>query len=470
MSKIVVVLFLFSVFFISFLPVKDTDFGWHYRCGKEFFQNKDICLKNNFSYFLPRYQSANPHLLYDLLIAFLFDRFGFNGLSVFYSSLLSLSALIFINLTAPSLFLKIVVFYLMFFLSYSVFGLGLRSQIISYLFFLLILFILEKTKTKSRYLFFLPLLFFIWVNSHIGFFIGLIAFLFFIVKDNIRLLYDRTIHVTSNFATIVIFIAAFLATLINPFGPNVYQEIVNHATSSMNQMIAEWVGPPIWQKILILIFIFGAVILMLKQKSFSLFYFLWIAFFGYFAFLARRNLLFFYTSFFLLLIYHLDNGRDKDGAINNLLLPILISIGLFFAIVNIPTTLNFHRFRDVYCHQGLSRYPCRAIKSYPQLSGNVFNTYEWGGFLIWQKPNIKVFVDGRMPAWKDKMGKSPYQVFLEIIQTQPGWNEKLRKWRTDYLLISKGTFLDLLLEKEAAKYNWRKVYGDETAVIYKNKL
>ncbi|PIZ66716.1 hypothetical protein COY13_04950, partial [Candidatus Roizmanbacteria bacterium CG_4_10_14_0_2_um_filter_36_35] len=97
---------------------------------------------------------------------------------------------------------------------------------------------------------------------------------------------------------------------------------------------------------------------------------------------------------------------------------------------------------------GLSKYPCQAIKNYPKLSGNVYAMYEWGGFLIWQKPTIKVFIDGRMPAWKDENGQSPYQVFLDIIQTQPGWNEKLKELKTNHLLISNGTFLDLLLKEK----------------------
>lgn len=122
-----------------------------------------------------------------------------------------------------------------------------------------------------------------------------------------------------------------------------------------------------------------------------------------------------------------------------------------------------------YCNQGLTKYPCQAIKNYPQLSGNVFSMYEWGGFLIWQKPNIKVFVDGRMPAWKDENGKSPYQVFLEIIQTQPGWNEQLRKWGTNYLLIGRGTFLNLFLQNDSIKYGWQEEYRNDVAVIYKNK-
>jgi len=109
-------------------------------------------------------------------------------------------------------------------------------------------------------------------------------------------------------------------------------------------------------------------------------------------------------------------------------------------------------------------------RCYLCFSTSPYAAYEWGGFLIWQKPAVKVFVDGRMPAWRDKNGKSPYQVYLEIIQAQPGWNEKLRSLKTNYLLINSGTFLDLLLAKEAKKYNWQEVYRDKTAVIYKNIL
>lgn len=100
--------------------------------------------------------------------------------------------------------------------------------------------------------------------------------------------------------------------------------------------------------------------------------------------------------------------------------------------------------------------------------GNVFSMYEWGGFLIWRKPKIKVFVDGQMPSWKDNQGKSPYQVFLEIIQTKDNWNKRLKALKTDYLLITTDSFLDLLLQKEAKKYGWQEEYRDDLAVIYKN--
>lgn len=32
-------------------------------------------------------------------------------------------------------------------------------------------------------------------------------------------------------------------------------------------------------------------------------------------------------------------------------------------------------------------------------AGNLFNSYNFGGFLIWRLPEKKIFIDGRMPSW-----------------------------------------------------------------------
>jgi len=30
----------------------------------------------------------------------------------------------------------------------------------------------------------------------------------------------------------------------------------------------------------------------------------------------------------------------------------------------------------------------------------LFNDYDFGGYLIWQLPQTKIYIDGRMPSWK----------------------------------------------------------------------
>jgi len=461
MKKTVIFLFFISIFLLSFFPVKDTDFGWHYRCGKEFLTFSNLCLKNNFSYFLFDYKSYYPGHFYDIFLTFIYDRFGFIGLSLIGSIIFTLVAFIWLKLLKTDLWIKITSFYGIFFLSANVFSLGFRSQLITYLFFLLLLLILEKSEKNKNYLFTLPPLFFLWVNSHIGFFIGLIVLGFFVFHHFLRSPLKMK-------WLLFVFLLSFFATLMNPFGVNVYQEILNHASSPLNKMIAEWVEPPFWQSILIIASTLTGLSAILRQKYKFIFNILLILFFSFLALKVRRNLPFFYTSFFYVFLNNLSLKFNFSKKLNEITVPILTSLIILVAIIHIPKTIRFDTSWNEYCYKGLSVLPCQALKKYPQLSGNVYAMYEWGGFLIWQKPKIKIFVDGRMPAWKDENGKSPYQVFLDIIQTQPGWNEKLNRWKTNYLLITNGTFLDLLLQKEAGKYHWRQMYRDEVAVVYKN--
>jgi hypothetical protein len=43
----------------------------------------------------------------------------------------------------------------------------------------------------------------------------------------------------------------------------------------------------------------------------------------------------------------------------------------------------------------LREAPCR---------GDIFNDFDFGGYMIWQLPGKKVYIDGRMPSWADTGG------------------------------------------------------------------
>lgn len=416
-----------NLFFAFLLPVRDNDFGWHYRCGGK------LCLTNEYSYFLPNYHWAYPSFLYDISLAKIFDNFGFFGISVFGAVIFTAIFLIYFFLLKGSFAFRIFFIVAAAVLSWSIFSLGYRSQILGSLFFVLELLILEKRK-----FWFLPLLFFLWANAHPSFFLGPLILIIYGVKKPLPFF----------------FIISVAATLINPFGWRIYGEIIQHLRSPLGTMIAEWTRPGDQQLILLIISFLMAIILFFLKKDFRNYKFLLLIIFGLFAFSARRNLPLFYLTFFLFLSEQINWRWDLGFA----MFPILISSFFFF----IPNN-NFNE--EAYCHN-LS-LPCRAVQKYSFEPGNIFNTYEWGGYLIWKLPKNKIFVDGRMPAWQDENGESPYAVFLKILQTQPGWNEKLEKLNTKYLFIGKGTFLDLLLQKESAKYYWREEYRDEISAIYK---
>ncbi|MDP2860975.1 MAG: hypothetical protein Q8N98_04680, partial [bacterium] len=98
-------------------------------------------------------------------------------------------------------------------------------------------------------------------------------------------------------------------------------------------------------------------------------------------------------------------------------------------------------------------------------TGNGFNNYGWGGFLIWSFPEAPTFIDGRMDTWKknDAGILSEYKTVWEL---KPGWENIFRKYNIGWVLTEPDSPLagGLKLHPE-----WQIVFEDKTSVIF-NKI
>jgi len=484
LEKIIYATFAVLLLLVFFLPVKDTDFGWHYRCGEEFITQGKLCLQNEYAYFLPNYKWANPNFIYDISLAKVFDHFGFVGVSILGSVIFALIFLLFFSILGGPYLLRVIAISLVSVLSFSVLSLGYRSQILGLLFVLIELFILNlKGSTLSRLNLskveplktaVLTALFLLWSNSHPSFFLGPLILICFIIEKVVRVYLDKN-NLDRNKTHSIIYYSAFflipsLATLINPFGLRIYQEVLQHFQSPLGQMIAEWTMPDWWQVVLIITIGITIISLVAIKKIALDFRLALLLIFACFAILARRNLsLYYIIAFWLLSELSVSfNITEKTKQILQATTLVALILALPIFAFQISQTVTFDTNPSIYCQDGQMRLSCEAVKKLKDKTGNLFNMYEQGGFLIWQLPQMKIFADGRMPAWKDENGQSPYQVYLEIIQAQPGWNEQLKKYGTNYLLINNGTFLDLLLqEKGAPTFGWQEDYRDQLSVIYR---
>lgn len=480
LAGLTVVLLIFNLLLVFFLPIKDTDFGWHYRCGEEFLKSGRFCLYNEFSYYLPNYQWAYSSFLYDISLALIFDAFGFLGVSIFGSLFFTIIFLILFKLFQADCWVKITALIMIFFLSQNVFSLGYRSQILGLLFFVLELIILQNSTfimanpkkiepSKMRLIWVFPLFFF-WANSHPSFFLGLLVLTSFLFDMLIREIRQRgECLMTKIVVSLLVILVSALITLLNPFGFGIYQEVWKHFQSPLHTMIAEWAAPGLWQIFFIIINSLLIIYLALIKKIKSDYRLVLLLLFAIFAVSARRNIPLYYIIAFWFISeteIFLGFSYGIKRLLNFITFGFLI-IGAIFSLPQIKRTITFDTNYDFYCNKGFGRLPCQAAEKLKDKTGNLFNMYEQGGYLIWKLPQIKVFSDGRMPAWKDESGTSPYQVYLEIIQAQPGWNQRLKKYGTDYLLINNGTFLDLLLrEKETDTFGWQEEYRDSLSVIY----
>ena len=109
-------------------------------------------------------------------------------------------------------------------------------------------------------------------------------------------------------------------------------------------------------------------------------------------------------------------------------------------------------------HQHLPFYSCEFI-SKNQISGNIFNDYNFGGFLLWSSyPELRVFVDGRLEVYSG-------EVLDDYLKASDGsnWQYVFNKYKVDFVLIRPERELNqFLLDSK----QWEIVYFDYHSIIY----
>ncbi len=461
---IAIIAFVISIYFFK-API-DTDLGWHLRYGNYFLENGKILRENSLTYFMTNYKWANSYALYQIITAFLFKTGGLFLLTLSFSLVMILSFVIF-NLSYPkNLKINFLLFTTLLLISHNTFDLGYRAQIFSFLFVIIINFLIKRSKEKENivYLSVIPFIFALWSNIHGAFPFGFIIAIYH--------LYDIILKKKNKQAIILATIMAisFFATLINPLGFEIYKEIARHFQNPLQKIIAEWTPPSLLIKLIIITSTAIIFTSSVRENKKSIFRSALLAILALSSLSSKRNVPF-WAIFAVIEI--LENQKERTIKHETKKITQKIAFGtiillLFLSVKNLPK--NFYLIYDYkyYCNYGLLPYPCKAVEFIKRnkIKGeNVFSSYEWGGFLEWKLPEYKFFVDGRMPAWDTPEKKSPYLIYLEIIQAQDGWEEKLNQYKKDWLLIPSNTFLDIHLVKNKNS-NWKEIYRDEISSIF----
>ena len=104
-------------------------------------------------------------------------------------------------------------------------------------------------------------------------------------------------------------------------------------------------------------------------------------------------------------------------------------------------------------------FPVQAVqwlKENPQ-EGEMFNPFDWGGYLSLMLPEKKVFIDSQ----GDVYGETFIRKYEQVITIAPGWQDILDEYKVRWALVN----ADWPLAQALAAEGWQEVYRDNTAVI-----
>ena len=102
------------------------------------------------------------------------------------------------------------------------------------------------------------------------------------------------------------------------------------------------------------------------------------------------------------------------------------------------------------------------IKS-QKLQGRMFNLYAWGGYLIWQLPGHKTFIDGRMPSWREN-GRSVFEDYIKITSEPKKYEKLFDSYKISWALDKPDSRLIKFLKTK----KWKTLYEDKVSIILQN--
>jgi len=496
--QLVLLFVVFLVLFLRAFLTIDPDFGWHLQMGK-YLLSYGIPSTDPFSYTMSSYHFVDHEWLTNIFFYVAHSIFGKFWMAIYVSLLgaiaVGLSALSGYNGTIKKLYasLKGKDAYLIFgtvFASTASLAIfyGIRPQIQSWVLLSVLLFTLTVEPVRKKFYVYIPLLILFWTNLHGSFALGIAVLGFY---ESVKMLFEKKLDLK----IIAVIVVSICITIINPYGVRIWWEVwMQMSDSQLRWRITEWLPaffyfePTMW---LYLTFSTSVIIYARKKLSkphLALAFVVLIQ-----AVLSIRHVpLFIIISLPLVLrsITVFSSSVIKNKEIEKryqLVGKLFVTVVLYVSLLNSPIVLSgvFRQTEEMY----YPRYAIEYLKSdLPE--GNIFSLYQWGGYLLWNVPEKKTFIDGRMPSWRRSVAPEAESVnimneYFDILAGKLDFEDYSRRYSINTVLWPKRVLVmpDIIQtlrwffkidtqeafifeEYLESSQDWEKVYEDQVSVIY----
>ena len=458
----------------------DGDVGRHIRVGREILARNEIPLTDSLSHTKPGGAWVPKEWASQVGMAAADGQFGLAGVAVLAGMLFSLSvwlvfgigraghAGVLAALLAAALSLMLQLVHLL-----------PRPHLVTTLLLATLTLLLTRWRESDdgRNLLMLPVLFAAWANLHGGFPIGFAVLGVFLVDCWIGVFRRRTDRGSALRLSLVA-VLSMLATLLNPVGIGIWEHVVGHVGSRFFMDITqEFQSPDFhqaygrlflfvilgtaglvgWQRPRIqpyegALFLLGLAAALTSARHITVFAVIsvpWVAVWATRAIVdsaeagSRRAA-------------RLRERAERLSATADLTGPAIpIVVGLVLAAVALGPLKDRAAFDP-------TQFPVAALRAVPpdELPPELFNQMRWGGYLLYEYPEIRIFMDGHA----DYFGEALTREYLGIRHLAPGWQDALDKYDVDWTLTMPMAPISQALEMSP---EWLSVYADEVAVVFR---
>ena len=481
------------VFVLSFYTPSDPDLGWHLKYGEYFWQHGTVLRDNTFSTMMPNYHWGNTSWFTDVISYTAYHLGGFVGLMLLGSIVVTATFYFFAKASNLSLWNQAFIFPLLLYIERPINAVSFRGQQLSLLLVGVMLYLISFYKDKPKLIWLAIPLFCLWANVHGEFILGFVVFgvwvalyifqkLILNVTDKKR---DKTkweslrINLFANYRGVkkeagillLILVASFLVTFINPFGYVLNIDAASHIGSPLLKDIAEYLPFDMyssvwWIEVFVgTLIVIGLAVLYFKNILWERLPFLGGGLLLYLLSTEVRR--FAWPAFYLLMplltmvaIYFKPDSKKMTNIASAVLI-----IGVLVASIasRLPLSAYTSFTWDTYCqNDNLSCSPKSAeFLIDHHLNHDLYSLYGWGGWLIWKYPQIKPSIDGRMHLWE----QNGYSAFAEYYDLEQNMKDIDRtNYKVVYISTDKPVYGRLMTLTTQGK--WKEVYGDKLTAIF----
>ena len=451
------------IFQISVKQIADPDVWWHLRNAAYLVQHHSFPNVDTYSFGAAGSPWLDFEWLSELPYFFSFSIMGQHGLLIlFFGLLVLIYAGVYYRSCRAGADCKNATLTTLLAIALATVSIGPRTLLFGWLCMVALLIVLDHFQRTGKGQWFLPPLFALWINLHGSWIFGsivlILVFASGLVEGKWGVVVARKWTPSELKNLLLASVASVAALFVNPFGYKLllYPLDLVFRQASAVRYVQEWNSVDFSTgrgKLAMLVLFAFLISALFSRRKWKLDEVLLMAF-ALWAGFSHVRLLFF-TGLIVAPIFapRLDlfppYEPDLDKRWLNAGIMAAVVAWIVFAF---PSAANLQQ-------QINEQFPVTALKFLQshQLSGKIFNQYGWGGYMEWNTPAVKPFIDGRADifVYNGTLGEYASAVTLQAPY------KVLDKYNFDYALLPADEPLTYLLTHSSA---WRPIYSDNVAV------